>query len=452
MRLHRIAPVLLLAVGLGACDDDLLDVKPVDQVDNDIAIVDEASARAALNGAYAALEDLDYYGGDYLMFGDLMTENAEHTGTFAVYADADAGALTADNGVLEGAWDAMYVGINRVNVLIEKVPTLDNISASAADEILGQAYALRALHYHNLVRAWGNVPIVLVPPATVDEASQVTQSTPAQVYIQIHADLDQAETLLAGGSNDMADRIFTTPGFVDALRARVYLYQGDYANAQAAAEAVVSSGDYELADAYPELFESGGAPTSEDIFRVVFTPSVYNNLGYYYQFDGRFELGATQEAFDLYDAGDERAAWTFGAVRSDGIEVTKFPTTVGSENLHVIRYAEVLLILAEALAEQNQLPEAVGYLNDVRTRAGLTAYDLTTDLGDDQQQVLDAVHMERRLELAFEGDRWFDLVRRGVADNVLPNIEPYEMMWPIPLNELDVAPNLSQNAGYAGGS
>ena len=451
MKLHRAIPAALLALGLVACDADLLDIRPVDEIGEDIAIVDAASAQAALNGVYSSLEDGSYYGTDYVIFGDLLADNAEHEGTFGSYSQANRNALLPTNGVMDGAWTALYDGINRANILIEVVPTL-GIDADVADEILAEAYAIRALNYHNLVRAWGDVPLVLEPPELA-EAGQVSRAPASQVYQQILSDLDRAETLFASAGTTNEDRLFATPGFVDALQARVNLYLENWAAAEAAAMEMVNSGDYALVADFSTLFPDDEGQTSEDVFAVMFTADAFNNYGYYYQYAGRFEVGATQDIYNLYDqANDERWAWTFGDTDVGEVEVTKFPTTIGAENFHAIRYAEVLLTLAEALAQQGgaaNLADAVTYLNMVHTRAGLTAYDLAADFGGDQQAVIDAIWLERRLELAFEGDRWFDLVRTGRAVAVIPTLDdPQHTLWPIPQGELDVAPNMTQNPGY----
>jgi hypothetical protein len=439
----------LLILGLGACDDGILDLRPVDGIDNDLAIIDAASAEAALVGAYSSLQGGSLYGGSYPMLSETMTDNVEHTGTFATYADADLNEVTSDNGTIGGIWDAAYNGIYRLNLILDKVPTLDNIAPAESDRILGESYALRALHYHNLVRGFGGVPLVLEPFSSIEEASNITRAAVPDIYTQILADLSTARSLLdaAGQSNDPSGgRTRATPGFTDALRARVALYQSDWAQAETSARAVIAAGDYDLAPDYADLFDANGAATSEDIFRVAFTGSDANNLGFYYRFAGRFEIGATQEIYDAYPVGDARFDVTFEDIRSDGIEVEKFPTTEGTEHLHVIRLAEVLLILAEALAQQGgaaQLTEAVAHLNDLRARAGLGALAS----GGTQTDVLNAIHQERRLELAFEGDRWFDLVRSGRAMAELTGLEDYQQLWPIPLTELDVA-NLAQNPGY----
>ncbi|MGH7448035.1 MAG: RagB/SusD family nutrient uptake outer membrane protein, partial [Longimicrobiales bacterium] len=162
MNVKRMVPALLI-LGLGACDDSLLDVRPVDRIDNELAIVDVKSAEAALVGAYSAFQGGSLYGGSYVMLSETMTDNVEHTGTFATYADADLNEVTSDNGTIGGIWNASYDGIYRVNRILEKVPTLDAISQSESDRIMGESYALRALHYHNLVRGFGGVPLVLEP-------------------------------------------------------------------------------------------------------------------------------------------------------------------------------------------------------------------------------------------------------------------------------------------------
>lgn len=374
MTKQRLVTALLVATAVGACDEGLLDVLPVDEIAVEIAIVDAASANAALMGAYSALQDGNYYGGDYLQWSETLTDNVEHTGTFGSYGDADLVFMRPDMGAIDGIWTSVYDGINRVNLIIQKVPAIDGIDPGAASDILGQAYALRALHYFNLVRAWGGVPLVLVPAETLEEAAQVARASAAEVYSQINTDLSQAAGMLGGIGNDA--RTFITPGFVTALGARVALYQGNWATAESNARQVMNTGDYALVSNLRSMFTDGGDPTSEDILRVAFTATDYNDLGYMYMYDGRFEIGATQEIYDLFPAGDLRFDLNFDGTRPDGIQVVKFPTPIGGEDVHVIRYAGVLLILAEALAEQGgaKLSQALDYLNMVHTRAGLAAY------------------------------------------------------------------------------
>ena len=172
MKKQRLVPALLTVFLLGACDtDDLLNVLPVDEISDEIAIVDFTSANAALNGAYSILQDSDLYGGDWMAWVDLLTDDVKHSGTFGSFVDGDLHNFRPSMGTIDGIWTEFYDGINRVNQLIQKVPLIEGIDAADADQILGQAHGLRALHYFNLVRAWGDVPLVLAPPANLDEAA-----------------------------------------------------------------------------------------------------------------------------------------------------------------------------------------------------------------------------------------------------------------------------------------
>jgi hypothetical protein len=358
----------------------------------------------------------------------------------------------------------LYAAVGRANIIIARVPGVPGLTTADRDQIVGQAHLIRGLTYHNLVKFWGEpagmgVPLVLQPPADVPSASQVTRASTADVYTQILADLQQAESLLvaAGEPTDATGRV----GIVRAIRARVFLYQGNYAAAEAEAESVAVMG-YELAPTYADLF--GVDPTGEDVFRLDFDPVDFNYLGYYYRHSeegGRREITPTDTLAKAYDpAYDPTAAVVnYNPVDERGIhnisfydtlDVTsiygsKWATGVGSDDLHVIRFAEVLLIQAEAEARQAKLAEAEATLTPLRTRAGLGAAGLDTM---SQANAIAAVLRERRLELAYEGDRWPDLVRTGLAVTVL-GIPPYQQLYPIPRNERDVTnPPLPQNPGY----
>ncbi|MEJ2187642.1 MAG: RagB/SusD family nutrient uptake outer membrane protein, partial [Gemmatimonadota bacterium] len=312
----KMAPALLLLAAVGACDKSALDVLPENSIASNVAIKDMESATAALMGGYSILQSGNYYGGDYILWPEVMSDNAEHTGTYGSYGQADLLTVTADNFEVTNIWQSAYDGINRVNELIQKVPDLDNVDQADKDWILGQAYALRALHYFSLVRAYGGVPLVLAPPVSLDEASQVSRATVADVYSQIVADLGQAATLMASAGIDNSDRSLTTPGFVDALLSKVYLYQQNWSQAETAGMRVVNSGDYALATDFGSIWADQGTP--EDIFKITFTSVDFNNYGFYYQYAGRFEIGATQAIYNLYDqANDLRWAASFDGTRSD---------------------------------------------------------------------------------------------------------------------------------------
>ncbi|MBT8397543.1 MAG: RagB/SusD family nutrient uptake outer membrane protein, partial [Gemmatimonadetes bacterium] len=186
---------------------------------------------------------------------------------------------------------------------------------------------------------------------------------------QIESDLAQAATMLSGSSND--EHTFFTPGAVTAVEAKVALYQGEWGTAASKAQQLVNSGDYALVTNLRDAFTADGDPSAEDILRISFTATEWCSQGWWYRYDGRLEVGATWDIYNLYEPGDLRFDLNFDGTRNDGIQVIKWPTPIGAEDIHVVRYADVLLMAAEALAEQNTLSAAVDYLNQIRNRAGV---------------------------------------------------------------------------------
>lgn len=444
MKIRTILAPFLMIGALSACDQ-LLDLQPVDELTDDIAITNVEGARAALTGAYQALQGLGYYGGSFVFFNDLSADNAVHTGTFHSYADAAGNQLRPENSTVEGIWNDLYDGINRANQIIVQVPDVADLSDAERDQIMGEAHFLRALHYHNLVRLWGDVPLRTAPVSGPEEASQIERAPVADVYAQILSDLEVARSgLSAGGDTRRA-----TLGAAHALTARVQLYLENWSEAQTAADSVEAMG-YTLAPDYSSLFPATEGDTPEDIFRVLFTVVQWNNLGWYYwssAVGGRGEIAPQQELIDAYETGDLRKDWTIYGDDVEGVASgSKYPSAAGGENPHVIRFAEVILIKAEALARQNLLGDAVDEYNRIRIRANLVPHVLGTDVTS-QQDVLEAIWQERRLELALEGDRFSDLRRTGRVVEVL-GIPEFQGTYPIPQAEIDVAPNITQNPGY----
>jgi hypothetical protein len=440
MTTRRLLAVLTVAAVAGC--ESTLSVEPSTEVETSEAIIDAGSARAALAGAYDALQSGSYYGGNYYFFTELPTDNADHTGTFTTFADVDLYVTTADNSTIEGMWDAIYDGIGRANTLIAKIPSVSGMEEAEKNDILGQAHLLRALHYHNLVRLWGPVPIRTQPPPNLEELASTTRAPQDQVYTQILADLDKAAQLMTSEARTRTG----SKGAVAALRSRVLLYKKDYVGAEAAANTALTFG-YSLAPNFPDLFEATGNSTPEDIWRASFTATEYNNIGFYYiskSFGGRRELAPTANLAAAFEAADVRGTWSIKRDPSNRRYGAKFPTTEGAEDLHVIRLGEVLLNKAEAQARQGKLAEALTTVNLLRVRARVAPLVLGALT---QQQVVDAILLERRRELAFEGDRWPDLVRTDRAISVL-GIPAFRTLFPIPQNEIDVAPTIIQNSGY----
>ena len=461
-------------VAVSGCDS-ALDIDPTTVIPEEDAFRDVPSARAAVNGLYDALQGdqdaAEYYANEIQSFSELSSDNAQHTGTFSTYREADRALITSANGSVDGLWADIYDAINRANVVIARVPDVPGLDAAERDNMLGEAHFVRALAHFDAMTRWGGGPIKTAPVAGVSDASNVTRATRAAVYTQVLADLTAAEPLLG----TMTDTRRATAAAVRALRARVLLYRaspgptglndGNWAAVEAAATAAMVGKT--LATDYADLFQADGGNTTEDIFRLRFNAQDPNYLGYYFMvktLGGRYELGPTANLRQHYGAEptDERFLHN---IASDPASATRFymakyPTPIGAEHPHVIRLAEVILIRAEARARQGNLVGAIQDYNLIRVRAGLGPHTLGVQVTD-QATVLAAILRERRSELAFEGDRWFDIVRRGDVATMQAHLiangrtfPAYQILYPIPQGEIDVTrddtgvPRLTQNPGY----
>jgi hypothetical protein len=455
MRLRILASLVLIGTTAVACDR-ALNTAPGDRVSASSVIVDAATATAALNGAYDALQSGSYYGLDLELLGDLPSDNGQWGGTYQFLGDLASNRVTADNPEITSMWAAIYRQIDRDNVVITKVPTLTDVPDATKNPIVGQAYFLRALSYHNLVKFWGDVPMPLAPVAVASDALAYTRTPQLAVYTQILSDLAKAASLITNTSDTRRATVMA----VNALKARAYFYRAsvagnpspaaDYQAALDAANTVLAGRDT-LTVPFATLFSATGTNTAEDIFRVSFTSSESNSLGYYWLQAGRHEARPTASLRNAFDATDIRLPLTAGlrAGSSSQLEGKKWTTTIGAEHPHVIRLAELVLIKAEVLARQGNLAAAVDEYNKVRIRAGIAKHVLGTNVTT-QADVMAAILLERRRELALEGDRWPDLVRLGLAATTKGFTDrTYQSLFPIPVTE--AAPNVpgvSQNPGY----
>jgi hypothetical protein len=440
------------ALAAAAGCNNVLDTAPSDHVLASQEIVDLPSAEAALNGAYDALQSSGAYGLDLEMLGDLPADNLTWVGTYQFLGNIEDNQIAADNPEVTSMWEALYQQIDRDNVILQKVPSVASIPDNAKAEITGEAYLLRALSYHNLVKFWGGVPMPLVPVTVAQDAAKYTRASVAAVYTQILSDLDNAEQRISS-----TDVFRANVAAVNAIRARVLFYRASTPGANAAADYqgaldaanVVLAGRDTLTVPYPDLFSANSTQTAEDIMRVSFNESEENDLGYYYQYEGRFETAPTANLANAYEPGDLRKAWSiaFRPRSTTRYQGMKFPTTIGTESPHVIRLAELVLIKAEVLARQNDLAGAVAEYNKVRVRAGLAPHVLGVDVTT-QADVLAAIENERRLEFAMEGDRWPDLVRLGQAQQIKGFTKAGYVLFPIPLRDITTTPGLTQNPDY----
>jgi len=434
---------ILITILLPLASCDVLNVESQSAVPEEKAIKDKKGIEKGILGAYASFQELGYYGRSYIIFSDLAADNLEQPvdGTAASYTQIDNNSVLPENAGIADIWAAGYEGINIANNIIAKVPEMSDMTDEEKNQALGELYFIRAFNHFSLVNWFGAIPIKTAPTAGAT-GLDVARDPVAKVYDQIIADLTFAEqNLKAGGTKVRASKYSAT-----ALLARAYLYKGDYANAKAKATDVITNGGYDLLD-YADVFTDESA---ESIFEIDFTELNRNRIAEYNfpkTLNGRREVAPTASMLAAYEVGDERFAGSIAFSGALAYPIKYDDLSLGADNVIILRLAEMYLIRAEAEAElEGDVSAIQGDINVIRTRAKLpdTSASSFADL-------LRVIEKERRVEFAFEGHRWFDLVRTGRAMEVLLNVNnANQTLWPIPLSEIltNTNPGMSQNPGY----
>jgi hypothetical protein len=466
---------LSMVLMISACDS-LLEIDPKQSVDPSRTLTTEG-IESRLSNIYSYLKTSFLYGRDFVATAEALGDNTR------IINRAGGRYQQQGNNAINNHlnnWEYAYAAINEINLLLEDLPIAD-ISETQSTSTEGQAKALRALLYFDLMRAYsyepnmapalannGAVPLMLHGVLLETDIEKTPRATQAEVYAQIYIDLTDALTK----APDTGDPVYITKAAVNALFSKVALYNQDWTNAELYATNALTL----VATSHP-LVTNGNYVNSwrvavhpESIFEVTFTSageSIGVNESVQSAFSSRVSVltdkiggyGAvvpTTPFYNMYAANDVRKSlYQPGLDRASSgtivIETTKFMGKTGTlymDNIPVIRTSELYLIRAEARAKQGgKDTEALDDLNAIATRAGLTAY-----VGLTAQPLLDAIILQRRLELAFEGDRWFDLKRRGgdvmkTTGNVL--FTDFRILAPLPVREIQAHGNiLIQNPGY----
>ena len=485
-----------MAMILTACQKEFLDRAPLVGVTEDNFYQTAEDAIASVNAAYAALQfELSPAGHFRWFWGDIMSDDSEKGGS----GDNDVFDLLlletfqgpTNTELLEGEWSADYEGIYRANLTLENVPDIE-MNETLKARILGEAKFIRAWFHYNLITVFGNVP--LVDRVLAPSEYTIGQSSPAEVWAFIESDLADAARdlpLRSGYGPDDLGRI--TKGAAQALLVKAYLWQNKFTEAEALAFEIVNSGEYELVADYNSIFTTGGENNSESVFEIQYMNASGGNWGRNNANEGSFTpvfqrargqfagFGfniPTQDLVDEFfaegfedprlsatvfregDAMGDRGVFTKDATGgfpfdyyakkyfSNLSEDAPFgdPNPNGGLNDRVIRYSDVLLMHAEAAAQNGNESAALASLNAVRQRVGLN------DVNASGQALLDAIFHERRVELALEGHRFFDLVRTGRAANELGDLgfqAGVHEVFPIPESQIQASNGaLTQNAGY----
>ncbi|MCB0448093.1 MAG: RagB/SusD family nutrient uptake outer membrane protein [Gelidibacter sp.] len=437
--------ILIVLVLMTAMSCDTLEVEPQNSIPADEAFQTKEDIERGILGAYASFQSLSYYGRTYSIFSDLAADNLSHPvdATATEYAEVDNNNILPENGSVSGIWRMPYDGINVANNVIVKVPTIPDMSESERNEALAELYFIRGLNHFNLLNYFGAIPLRLSPTVGVNNLD-APRDPVNEVYAKIIQDLTFASVNLpTSGEKTRATRYAAK-----AMLARVFLYKGDYAQAAAMATEVIQNGGYTLLPNYSDIFADDAS--AESIFEIYFSETERNRIAEYnfpHSLNGRREVEPSESLLTAYEANDERyaASVAFEGVQAYAIKYDDL--SLGADNFIVIRLAEMYLIRAEAKTRLNgNIDDIKSDINMIRQRANLNSTNAST-----YPQLLTAIEKERRVEFAFEGQRWFDLVRTGRAIEVLPNVTSVnQTLFPIPSDELQANshPGMTQNPGY----
>jgi starch-binding outer membrane protein, SusD/RagB family len=462
--------VLLLFTG---CDKAFLEKSPPDSL-TESGFYDSAErAQMGVNAVYESLQNawsinllriLDVPSGDVVLSNTVPLEYNNFTYFPALNQIHDT-------------WRGLYEGIYRANLAIANIPSI-NMTDALKNQYVGEAKFLRALNYFTLTNLFGPVPLITQPLPDTD-AALVARSPVSEVNAVIIADLLAAEAgLPVSFSGNNLGR--ATKGAAQALLGKVYLFNKDYVKAEQYLDLVIKSNTYALMPNFQEVWHRSFENNRESIFEIQyadiggsgsnnrngsFLPAVNGATGSALAskkaFDA-FEPSDPRRGFSIFQPGDpfapniSAALATFNPVWSaTGYAVKKGMWPImyvngSGNNYPVIRYADVLLMYAEAANELNKIDEARDAVNKVRSRPSVNMPLLTATNTGTKQSMFDAIVKERQVELMFEYARFMDLKRWGLAQQVLGPLgfQAKHALFPIPQLELDINPKLTQNTGW----
>ncbi|WP_308595263.1 RagB/SusD family nutrient uptake outer membrane protein [uncultured Parabacteroides sp.] len=482
---YNLIAIALLGFSFSSCSDFLEQNPQTDLSENDFYKTADDIA-SAVNGAYSSLQESDIYGNWYV-FGEIPSDNTRNqlSGSVTTQNEFDQFYIDTQNSMIANFWKAAYKVINRTNTVLGRIDGIE-INAELANRYKLECKFIRALMYFNLVRVYGDVPLVL-KEISISESYEILREPKENVYNQIIADLKEAQGLPVSYSTAEDGR--ATQGAAKALLADVYMTLHKYTEAETILAEIINSGRYSLLentpgslniDGYKNVFSPVNHNSKEGIFEIQFLKGGYgegsnyaNNFAPENSGTNVVAVGGTggnnipeMDIYNAYEEGDLRRDFSMSLGYYDNRKnnewvesryVCKFmdvpyQNNDASNNYPVIRYADVILMYAEALNQNGKTAEACKYLNMTRRRGfgyqttETSPVDLQTT---DKAQFALMVEQERRVELAFENHRWFDLIRTGRAVEVMKSkgfsLNETNLICPIPQKQIDVNPKLTQN-------
>lgn len=452
MKILKYSYIWTLAVTftLSSCEK-FLEIDPRISTSDQVTINDENSAHTAVRGIYNQLQSDGYYGYTFQTIGFFSGDNIEYTGSQIVNQSLTNHSVRADLPALATAWTAIYNTINRANNVIAKVPALSvtpTFTDAVRNQLVGEAYFLRALSYFDLGRTWGGVQLVLVPTSSSNNLENLKRSSLADTYRQVLADLIKAEELLPNSTN----RIRATRKTVWALRARYHLYREEWKEAITYASKLIDDkSNYNLLTPYFSFFADNASGTNESILELYYTTNVVNTQAYQWQPSTKGGVGWIRPSMGIVNLLNNKSiAGTRQSLISkvvlNGVDNwfgNLYYRTNGTDPAFLIRIAELYLIRAEAYAQDNDIAKSLADLNVIRKRADIQELNIA-----DKATLLLAIEQENRIEFAFENHRWYDLVRTRRAKTVLGIDEDFRLLLPIPYAQILIDKNLEQNPQY----
>ncbi len=427
---------------LTACS---LDREPETAISGAGVIIDESTAETVLVGSYDATQS--FVGSQIVAFNS-ASDNVIGFGS----AGASVPLLTASGS--GGGYNQYYSAINQVNQLIADIPGLNDVlfTGNSKNTKLAEAYFLRALAYFGLARTYGGVPLVFTPSSSGHSADGIKRSSYAETLALVESDLNQAEALF---DKSLPTRARASIWAVYALKARLYLYQERWDKAEEYATKVLENTSFALTTEVRDWYEK--ALSTDAIFELVFTTADKNPIYTYYlpaSLGGRIDYAPSREVIQLLldekVSGKRKQLLAQMSDNSEQYVVQQYNKTDGTSSFPVLRLEEQYLIRAEARVQQGKLTTAVEDINVLRKRAGV---ELLSAGGKSSKDLLLVLELERRLELAFDGHRYNDIIRTGRAAEVFGEInEVYKdsryWVFPIPWTAIAADSDLEQNPGY----
>lgn len=429
---------------------DLLEPQPIDLLTDDTVLNEPKDVPNVEVGLYSAFRNIIP---SAVIAGDCTADMLLFNGTFSQYRELGTKQITSANASALSLWGSIYNTVYIANFILERLPEVPGVPAAQRDKVLATAHFLRGYAYFVALYSFGGVP--LVTETAIDANRNIPRASEDDLLAFI---LDDYNAAVGKLPVQPANAGFAGSYALNAAFAKYYLYIGNWAKAEQHATSVISSNQFSLEPSYATLVNEDF--TDEAIFEMGYTlnddpgtsATGLNNI-----FVGRREMIPSNEvvvALASIESGERFSSIRFKAEllkgNDNGWSVAKYGTAdENNNNVVVFRLGEMYLIRAEARTQQGKVTEARDDINLLRDRAKAPLVPTVN-----QSQMIQIIEAERRYELAFEGNRWYDLVRTGRAKAVMSNFsanwkDTYEL-WPIPQREIQNNPSLvgNQNPGY----